>query len=57
MYLPILAFGQAMTSFVGQNIEQGQLKRCQRGKIGLLLGVSCSNRSKHNCIVEPLLFI
>ena len=43
MYLPILAFGQAMTSFVGQNIGAGQLKRVKKGvKIGLLLGVSCT---------------
>ena len=41
MYLPILAFGQAMTSFVGQNIGAGQLKRVKKGvKIGLLLGMS-----------------
>ena len=31
MYLPILAFGQAMTSFVGQNIGAGQLKRVKKG--------------------------
>ena len=43
MYLPILAFGQAMTSFVGQNVGAGQLKRVKKGvKIGLLLGVSCT---------------
>lgn len=43
MYLPILAFGQAMTSFVGQNIGAGQLKRVKKGvKIGLLLGIGCT---------------
>ena len=43
MYLPILAFGQAMTSFVGQNIGAGQLKRVKKGvKIGLLLGMGCT---------------
>lgn len=43
MYLPILAFGQAMTSFVGQNIGAGQFIRVKKGvKIGLFWGMSCT---------------
>ncbi len=41
MYLPILAFGQAMTSFAGQNIGANQVKRVKKGvKIALALSVS-----------------
>ncbi len=43
MYLPILAFGQAMVSFVGQNVGAGQLERVKKGvRTGLLLGIGCT---------------
>ena len=41
--LPLQAFNMSITTFVGQNIGAGQLKRVKKGvKIGLLLGVSCT---------------
>lgn len=32
-YLPVLAFGQAATTFAGQNMGAGQLKRVKRGAV------------------------
>lgn len=40
MYLPILAFGQAMTTFAGQNVGAGQMDRVRKGvKLCLLLSM------------------
>ena len=43
LYLPITAFGQAVTTFVGQNIGAGDVARARRGTrtcIGLGIGVT-----------------
>ena len=43
MYLPILAFGQAITTFVGQNYGAGQLHRLSKGvRFCILLGLGCT---------------
>lgn len=40
LYLPIVSFGQAVTTFTGQNVGAGQYQRVQKGvRLGLLLGV------------------
>ena len=40
LYLPIFSFGQAVTTFTGQNVGAGQYQRVQKGvRLGLLLGV------------------
>lgn len=40
MYLPIVAFGQAVTTFTGQNVGAGRYDRVRKGvRIGLLLGI------------------
>lgn len=40
LYLPIVSFGQAMTTFVGQNMGAGDLKRVHQGtKICTLMGI------------------
>lgn len=40
IYLPIMAFGQAATTFTGQNIGAGRLDRVRRGfRVGVLVGL------------------
>lgn len=40
IYLPILAFGQAMTTFTGQNIGANDLQRVKKGeKVCILMGI------------------
>ncbi len=43
MYLPIMAFGQAMTTFAGQNVGAGKYERVKRGTwvcLGMSVGVT-----------------
>lgn len=41
LYLPIVAFGQAVTTFTGQNIGAGDEKRVRKGvRVSILMGVA-----------------
>ena len=40
VYFPMWAVGQAVTTFVGQNLGCGQLRRAEKGtKVGLIMGI------------------
>lgn len=42
-YIPLFAFGSAMSTFTGQNVGAGNLERVKRGrKVGLLMGLGVS---------------
>ncbi len=43
IYIPIFAFGSALSTFSGQNVGAGDLERVKRGRnVGLLMGVAVS---------------